>query len=382
MTGPRHFVSNVLAVASREAGVLRHDKGFMSTVLAQPVILLLLFGYGLSNEPANVPWAVFDRSHSTPARRFVEDVQHTGYFAPPQTIHSYAEARRLLGRQQAIAVLVMPRDFQRDLARGRPQVQLLLDGSDPLTSARIGAYVGRVAAAWTSPRLVPRRAADPLPMARAPAPIDLRQRFWFNPTLADSAFFLATLVGMLLTNICLSISSLGIVGERENGTFEQTLSLPITPIEIVLGKLVPLAIVSYALLVFAVVGAGVVFGLWPQGSWIALFVVTLPFVFASLGIGVFVSSLARTSAQAVFITVFFIMPSFVLSGVMFPYELMPAPIRAVGGLLPLRWYQVALRRIVSRGAGIEDVVVPFFAMLAIFAALMLAIRWRLKPRLA
>ncbi len=382
MNGFRRFVSNVLAVASREAGVLRHDKGFLSTVLAQPVILLLLFGYGLSNEPANVPWAVHDRSNSTPARRFVEDVLHTGYFLPPRTIHSYEEARALLRRQEVIAVLVIPRDFPRELGRGRPQVQLLLDGSDPLTSARIGAYVGRVAAAWTSPRSVPRRVEDPLPMARAPAPIDLRQRFWFNPTLADSDFFLATLVGMLLTNICLSISSLGIVGERESGTFEQTLSLPITPIEIVLGKLLPLAVVSYVLLVFAVVGAGFVFGLWPRGSWFALFLVTLPFVFASLGIGVFVSSLARTSAQAVFITVFFIMPSFVLSGVMFPYELMPAPIRAVGGLLPLRWYQVALRRIVSRGAGVEDVVVPFVAMLAIFAALMVAIRWRLKPRLA
>lgn len=381
MSGGR-FWTNVVAVASREAAVLRHDKGFLSTVLAQPIILLLLFGYGLSNEPRNVPWAVYDRSNSTPARRFVEDVQHTGYFLPPQSIHSYAEARALLGRQRAIAVVVIPRDFQRDLGRGRPQVQLLLDGSDPLTSARVGAYIGRVAAAWQSPRAAPQRMAEALPMARAPAPIGLRQRFWFNPTLADRNFFLATLVGQLLTNICLSVASLGIVGERENGTYEQTLSLPITPIQIVLGKLLPLAVVSYGLLLFATVGAGVIFGLWPQGSWLALFVVTAPFVFASLAIGVLVSSLARTSAQAVFITVFFIMPSFVLSGVMFPYELMPAPIRAVGGLLPLRWYQVALRRIVSRGAGLEDVVVPFVAMLAIFAGLMLIIRWRLKPRLA
>jgi ABC-2 type transport system permease protein len=378
----RRFIGNVLAVTSREAGVLRNDKGFLSTVLAQPIILLLLFGYGLSNEPANVPWAVYDRSNSTPARRFVEDIQQTGYFLPPKSIRSYEEARALLGRQKAIAVLVIPRDFQRDLGRGRPQVQLLLDGSDPLTSARVGGYIGRVAAAWKSPRSVAPRVEDPLPMARAPAPIDLRQRFWFNPTLADRNFFLATLCGQLLTNICFSIASLGIVGERESGTFEQTLSLPITPIEIVLGKLLPLAIVSYFLFVVALIGAGLMFGLWPQGSWIALSIVTAPFIFSSLAIGVLVSSLARTSAQAVFITVFFIMPSFVLSGVMFPYQLMPAPIRAVGGLLPLRWYQVALRRIVSRGAGLEDVVVPFFAMLAIFAVLMVMIRWRLKPRLA
>ncbi len=378
----RRFVSNVMAVASREAGVLRHDKGFLSTVLAQPVIMLLLFGYGLSNDPANVPWAVLDRSQTTPARRLVEEIQHTGYFAPVQHIASYDEARALLGRQRAIAVLVIPRDFQRDAARGRPQVQLLLDGSDPLTSARIGGYVGRVASTFGNPRVVPARSGDALPMTRPPAPLDVRQRFWFNATLADREFFLATIVGMLLTNLCLSISSLGIVGERESGTFEQTLSLPITPIEIVMGKLVPLAVVSYAVLLFSLLGSGVLFDLWPRGSWPALFVVTLPFVLSSLAIGVFVSSLARTSAQAVFITVFFIMPSFVLSGVMFPYQLMPGPIRAIGGLLPLRWYQVALRRIVSRGAGFGDVVVPFVAMLVIFAVLLAAIRWRLKPRLA
>jgi ABC-2 type transport system permease protein len=140
--------------------------------------------------------------------------------------------------------------------------------------------------------------------------------------------------------------------------------------------------VSYALLTVAVLGAGLVFGIWPRGSWIALGIATLPFVLASMGVGVFVSSLARTTAQAVFISVFFILPSFVLSGVMFPYELMPPAIRALGFVFPLRWYQIALRRIIARGAGIEDVLGPCLALLVIFGVLLLGIRWRLKPRLA
>src|SRR4030095_3204579 len=128
--------------------------------------------------------------------------------------------------------------------------------------------------------------------------------------------------------------------------------------EIVLGKLLPLVVVSYLLLTLAILGSGVVFGLWPRGSWLGVALVTLPFVLATLAIGVFVSTLSRNSAQAVFIAVFFIMPSFVLSGVLYPAQLSPPAVRILGGAFPLRWYQIALRRLVSRGAGLEDVLVP------------------------
>ncbi len=377
MTGRAgRFVSNILAVAYRESLVLRHDQGFLATVISQPVVMLLLFGLALSYTPANVPWAVLDRSATGPSRRLIEDIRTTGYFLHPVTVRSYAEGRARLQRGEALALLVVPSEFDRDLARGRPRVQLLVDGSDPITAARLLAYVTQVAAGFDAGRAPPVRTGA----GHAPAH-DVRQRFWFNPTLSDSRFFLAILAGMLLTNTCLSISALNIVGERESGTFEQTLSLPISTSEIVLGKLLPLVVVSYFLLGVAVLGAGIGFGLWPRGSWLGLLVVTLPFVLASLSIGVFVSALATTSAQAVFITVFFIMPSFVLSGVMFPYELMPPAVRLLGSVLPLRWYQIALRRLVSRGADLGDVVGPCLALLAIFAVLLAAIRWRLKPRL-
>jgi ABC-2 type transport system permease protein len=368
--------SNILAVAYRESLVLRHDQGFLTTVVSQPIMMLLLFGGALSYTPANVPWAVLDRSGSAVSRRLVEDVRSTGYFLPPVDVGSYTDGRDLLHRGDALALLVIPKDFRRDVERGRPEVQLLVDGSDPITAARLLAYVGQVAASFEIRRTPPDRMGE-----ATAAGIDLRQRFWFNPTLRDRDFFLAILAGMLLTNLCLSISSLNIVGERESGTFEQTLSLPISTLEIVLGKLLPLVVVSYLLLTLAILGSGVVFGLWPRGSWLGVALVTLPFVLATLAIGVFVSTLSRNSAQAVFIAVFFIMPSFVLSGVMYPYQLMPPAVRILGGAFPLRWYQIALRRLVSRGAGLEDVLVPCLALLAIFLVLLGGIRWRLKPRL-
>jgi ABC-2 type transport system permease protein len=345
-----HYIRLSRAIYLRAEGPL---------ALVPELAVLLAFGIGWSRWPA--------------AR---EEVQATGYFLPPRRVGGYDEGRRLLGREEALALLVIPEGFRRDLERGAPRVQLLLDGSDPLSSARIGAYIGQVAAAFDARAEV--RGAPGAPPGR---PIDLRQRFWFNPALRDREFFLATLAGMLLTNLCLSAMSLGLVGERESGTYEQMLALPTTSLEIVLGKVVPNVVVSYAVLLFATVAAGLVFGVWPRGSWPTLVIVTLPFVLASLAIGVLVSALARTSAQAVFIAIFFIMPSFVLSGVMLPYQLMPGGVRALGGLFPLRWYQIALRRVVERGAGLAEVAVPMLVLTALFSVILAAIRWRMRPRL-
>jgi ABC-type multidrug transport system permease subunit len=379
-TRRRGFVSNVLAMAFREATVMRHDPALVAMITVQPVMMLLLFGLALSNEPANVPWAVLDRSHSSVSRRLVQEIEATGYFLEPRAVTSYQQGRSLLERGSALALLVIPGDFDRAVWRGGPEVQVLLDGADPLSSARVGGILQQVSAAFDpgERRLRPR---DPTRPAPGPGPLDLRRRFWFNATLADQKFFLATLGGMLLTNLCLSISSLGLVGERESGTYEQTLSLPTTPVEFVLGKLLPYVGMSYVVLGIALFGAGIGFGFWPQGSWLALLLLTLPFVLASLSIGVLVSALAKSSAQAVFLTVFFILPSFVLSGVMLPYQLMPDGVRQVGGLLPLRWYQIGLRRIVTRGAGLGDVIVPMLALLVFFTGMLAVVRWRLKPRL-
>lgn len=375
----RSFWSNVTAVAYKEATVLRHDKALLAAVFVQPVIMLLLFGTALSNKPANVPWAVLDESRSATSRRLVTDVQAMGYFLPPRAVASYDAGQALLKNGGALAFLVIPQSFRRDVERRRPQVQLLLDGSDPLSAARIGAYIGQAANAFNAmPSPSDHQPDDDV---RSAGLIDVRQHFWFNPTLRDRDFFLSAIAGMLLTNLCMSAMSLGLVAERELGTFEQMLALPTTPTEIVLGKLVPYVAVSYMVLLFAVLGTGLGFGIWPQGSWLALVVVTLPFVLGSLAIGVFVSALAHTSAQAVFITVFFILPSFVLSGVLFPYQFMPPGVRQIGAIFPLRWYQIALRRIVERGAGLTEVAIPLLALVIVVSVLLAAIRWRLKPRL-
>jgi ABC-2 type transport system permease protein len=345
----------------------------MSSIAAQPIIMMLLFGWMISNTPRNVPWVVLDRSETALSRRLVGDVEATGYFLPARRVTSYDDVLADMRRGEALAALVVPADFARRAGRGDAQVQLLLDGSDPLTAARVGAAIGELAS-----RFAPAVHAGTAPRA---GPIAVRQRFRFNPTLDDSTFFLSVMGAILLTNLCLSASSLGLVGERESGTYEQMLALPTTPLEIVLGKLLPHVAISYAVIAFATALSGLLFGFWPAGSFVTLCVVALPFILASLGIGVFVSAIASTSAQAVFISVFFILPSFVLSGLMMPYEFMPHPVREIGGLTPARWFQIAARQIVVRGAGLADVWLPLATLWAMFGVAVLAIRWRLKPRL-
>ena len=377
MMGRPHFWSNVRAVAYRETRILRHDRAIAITLIMQPVLLLLIFGAVLSNKPRYVPWAILDRSGTSESSKLVSDLMATGYFRPPVSVTSYGEGRDRLHEGRSLALLVIPDDFAADLSRANAEVQLLLDGSDPLSSARVGGYITAVAASF-----------EPYPPAlrvdrglRNAGAIAIRQRFRFNPTLRDRDFFLAAIAGMLLTNVCFSATSLGLVGEKENGTYEQMLSLPVSALEIVIGKLVPHLAIAYALLIGTLFAAAIVFGVWVRGSYLALLVVTLPFVLASLTVGVLVSVLARTSAQAVFITVFFTLPSFIMSGIMFPYQLMPHGVREVGGVLPLRWYQIALRRIVERGAGFADVAIPALILVLLFSVLLVMVRLRMKPRL-
>jgi hypothetical protein len=178
--GASHFFSNVVAVAYKEASALRRDQAFLAAVLVQPVVFVLLFAYALSYKPANVPWALLDHSRTAASRQFAEAVESTGYFLPPMPVTSYAEGRRLLKRGAAVAFVVVPDEFRRDFERGgRPQVQLLLDGTDPVTAARIGGAISAVGANFMPPGAAVG--------ARAPAQrqAKLRQRFFFNPTLRD-----------------------------------------------------------------------------------------------------------------------------------------------------------------------------------------------------
>jgi ABC-2 type transport system permease protein len=389
----RQLVRDVLAVAYKESILLRRNPAVIGAVVAQPVIFLLLFGFVLNSKPANVPWAVLDQSHSALSRRVIAEVQASGYFLPRRDIESYEEGIDALRKGRIVALLVLPVDLDRQQSRSRgasssgateAEAQILLDGADPIAAARVGGYIRAIAASVETRAAVlapPGQRAGLAQPADGLPPIEIRQHFWFNPTLADRQFLLISLAGMLLTNLCLSLASFGLVAEREEGTWEQTLALPVGVVELVLGKLVPYVVLCYIVFVLSILAPGLSFGVWPTGSLPALVVLTLPFVLATLAVGVFISTISQTVAQSVFISVFAIMPSFVLSGVMMPYELMPDVPRWIGAAAPLRWYQIGVRRIYARGGGFDDVFVPMLVVSGMFLGLLALIRYRTKARL-
>ncbi len=377
------LVRDILAVAYKESILLRRNPAVIGAVVAQPVIFLLLFGYVLSSKPANVPWAVLDQSQSALSRRVVAEVQASGYFLPRRDVSSYEEGITALRKGDVVALVVLPVDLERqqtrvraaqDADRSDAEAQILLDGADPIAAARVGGYIRAIAASVDT-------GTQAFSLPGSGPPVELRQHFWFNPTLADRQFLLVSLAGMLLTNLCLSLASFGLVAEREEGTWEQTLALPVGVVELVLGKLVPYVVLCYIVFTLAILAPGLSFGVWPTGSLPALAVLTLPFVLATLAVGVFISTISQTVAQSVFISVFAIMPSFVLSGVMMPYELMPDVPRWIGAIAPLRWYQIGVRRIFARGGGFDDIWVPMLAVSMMFVGFLFLIRYRTKARL-
>lgn len=373
---------NILAIAYKEASLLRHDQTVFVSVIVLPIMMTVIMGLGLSFKPERIRWAVLDHADDSISRRLVGDISADTAFLAPVRVTSQSAGHAMLAAGELNALVVIPYDFRRELERGRARVQVQLDGSDPITAARVGGFIAEIAAALGSEtRAAPRRVRVRGGRSLPDAPIDLRQRFRFNPTLDDREFYLAALSGFVLTNLCLGFAALGLVAEKENGTYEQMLAQPTSPLEVVIGKLVPNVIAGYVGLTVSIIAAGLMYGFWPAGNVLVLYTGALPFMLATLGIGVFVSSLARDSAQAVFVAVFFLMPSFVLSGSLLPYELMPHGVREFGGLLPLRWYQIIARRVIDRGAGLSQILVPMGVLLLIFGGMLAAIRWRMKPRL-
>ena len=264
------LLSNILAVAYREsAGPAARQGASSRTVMLQPVddaAALRLRALEHAGERA-VGGARPERTRRVaPARRGRSRRPATSCRRAP--CRATRRARAMLQRGDALALLVMPQDFApRPRARPARRCSCSLDGSDPLTAARVLGVHQPGRARASTPRA--RRRRGTAPARRARRPIDVRQRFWFNPTLADRDFFLADLAGMLLTNLCLSASSLGIVGERESGTYEQMLvAADDAGRDRARQAACPYVVVGYGLLAFAILGSGLVFGIWPRGSWL------------------------------------------------------------------------------------------------------------------
>lgn len=343
---------------------MRRDRFTLGMMLGLPAIQLLLFGFAIQTEVRHLPTVVLDQSRSSESRALIAVLENTGNFRITGQVANREEIRRAIERGTARAALVIPPAYAADIARGRPATaQVIVDAADPMASA---AAMSGAALAGSA-----RSAA----LGSTPVPLDLRVRPWYNPGLRTSVYIVPGIIGVLLSLTLVMITSMALVRERERGTLEQLVVTPIGKTSLMLGKILPFVLVGYVQMTVILLLGSLVFDVPIQGNLLLLYVITLAFIVGSLGLGLFLSTLARTQTQAMQLGFFFLLPNILLSGFMFPREAMPAPAQWLGDAIPLTYYLRVLRGVLLKGSGF-DALWPDAAVLALFAVLLVAVSVR------
>jgi ABC-2 type transport system permease protein len=354
------------AIFWKEFIQMRRDRATLGLMLGVPVMQLLLFGYAIRQEVRNLPTAVFDQSQSRQSRELVERLQATDNFLVTRRVRSYGEAIALVDQGRVKAAVVIPEDYAPRLKSGRPvQVQVLVDATDPTASQ------SAIAAAQLVGQRENLAQAERLSSGRIgpdAALVDVRVRPLYNPALKSVLFIVPGIVGMLLSNMLIIITAMSVVREREHGTLEQLIVTPLTRTEIMLGKIAPYVVVGYVQMTAVLLVGHLLFRVPIRGSIPLIYVISLLFITANLGLGLFISTLTRSSAAAMQGSFFFLLPNILLSGFMFPREAMPHVAYEIGWLLPLTHYLQVIRGIVLKGVGLPDLWVQTLALLG-FAVL-------------
>ncbi len=325
---------------------MRRDKFLLGMMMGIPAIQLAMFGYAIQTEVRHLPTVVLDESHSPESRRFVQAMINTGNFDLAGTVRDRTEMGAVISRGDAKAGIVIPPDFERDIKRGRTATaQIVVDAADPLASSAAISGAG-LAGAVRSQALAAARGVA--------AAIEVRVRPWYNPTLRSAVYIVPGIIGVLLSVTMIIVASISLVRERERGTLEQLIVTPISKTGLMMGKILPFLLVGYVQITVILILGRVLFDVPIRGSLPTLYLVALPFVVASVAIGLFVSTAVQNQAQAMQLGFMFLLPNILLSGFMFPREAMPAPAQWLGAALPLTYFLRVMRGILLRGVGFES----------------------------
>ncbi|HXL14582.1 MAG TPA: ABC transporter permease [Methylomirabilota bacterium] len=343
---------------------MRRDRATLAMMLGIPVIQLLAFGFAIRMDVRHLPMAVYDESRTQESRELIQKLQATDNFDVTRHVDSYAAANRLIDRGTVRAAIVIPVDYARRIKRGRPSTaQMLVDASDPNTSQNAIAAAQLVGQRKNIEVLT---ALSRAPVRMETPPVEIRVRPLYNPALKSAIFIVPGIIGLILSVTMLMITSMSVVREREQGTLEQLIVTPITRGEIMIGKIAPYVLVGYVQLTAVLTLGHLIFQMPIRGSLLVVYAVTFLFITANLGLGLFVSTLAKTQTQSMQGSYFFFLPNVLLSGFMFPREGMPHVAREVGLLFPLTYYIQILRGVLLKGATFFDVL-PQTGMLLLLA---------------
>jgi len=366
---PLAFVGPVVRKEFRQ---IRRDSRSLVFMIFIPAFLLIVFGFALNFDVKHIPLAVVDQDGSRTSRELVDKFGTTEYFDVKAVLGRTGDIDGLMARERVRAALVIPSTFSEDLLAGRsPSVQFIVDGANAMSGTTAAGYAAAILQSFS--QKVTLAALDRSGLGRAALPLRADVRVWYNPELKSARFLLPGLMAFILMVILTTSTAFSIVREKERGTMEQINVSPLPSAALIIGKLVPYALISLASAHLVLALGWVLFGVAVKGSYFLLLLVMVLFLISGLGQGILISAVTRTQQVAFLLSVLTtILPTFILSGFVFPVRNMPPVIQAVTYLVPGRYFLVALRAIILKGVGL-----PAFwdqaLLLAAFAVMMLVL---------
>jgi ABC-2 type transport system permease protein len=359
----------IFEIVRKEFYQIRQDRRMLFVSIGAPLIQVIVLGYAATLDITDADMVVCDYDRSPVSREFVRTFTSSGHFVAQSAVESEREIDRYFEHGEALAALVLPRGFGDDILRRRPvAVQLLLDGSDANTASVLLGYANQIVNTYNQKVVVQAlRSGRGLSAARVlPEP-----RIWFNPDLKSSYFMVPGVVALVLMIITMMLTSLAIVKEKEIGTLEQLMVTPMRPVELIIGKLIPFTVIGFFDMVIVLSVARFWFNVPLVGNLLLLFCLSGLFILTTLGLGIFISTIARSQQQAMMISqFFFFMPFMFLSGFAIPIANMPPIIQWFTYLIPLRYFLEIVRGIFLKGAGIRELWPQALALFGIGAAIL------------
>ncbi len=384
-TGP---MFGFFAILLKEFSHVRREPSTLFFMLAVPMLQTTIFGYAIQTEIEHIPMVVYDLDGRRSARELVQGFENTRTFDVVLRVHDEESFRRAMTSGQAKVGLRIPPDYGDRLLRAEQvQVQVLIDGSDSQVATRALQTTQLLGQSKSVEIVRPAVEAGQVAVARDPTgdvavPIEMRPRLLYNPDLESSHFFVPGLVGIILQLVTLFLTSFAIVRERELGTLEQLFVTPVGRAGLLLGKIVPYALVGFVETLVVLSVMVWVFGVPIQGSLVLLMGLASLFLVCALGLGLLVSTLARTQLQAMQFAFLIMLPSVLLSGFMFPRNQMPFPIYLLTFALPATYFLEMLRGVVLRGADLIDLLPQVGGLAACCAVILIASLLRFRKQLA
>jgi ABC-2 type transport system permease protein len=365
------------------------DPRTRALLFGPPLLQLVLFGYAVNLDVENARLAWMDMDRTPESRELLAAFQGSPYFRIAASPNNDTEVQELMDQGKVQAVIRVLPEFSRDIQRGNAaSLQILVDGTNSNTASIISSYATQVVAGFAGKVLARQRSfrlIAPSILTRMAVPsvipvLTAQNRVWFNPDLRSRVYFVPGVIVNIIALVTIMLTAMSIVREKEIGTMEQLMVTPIKPFELIMGKLLPFAIVGILEVALVVVAAFLIFRIPVRGNLPLLFFCSVLFLLSTLGVGLFLSTISQTQQQAMMSSFFFFMPAMLLSGFAFPIRNMPVPVQYLTYLNPLRYFMRIVRDLFLKGTGIESLW-PSMAALAAFGVAILglsALRFRKK----